>query len=83
MRLHSKGRDRHGTQDLERDAAHVALVSAVEHLHLAGDQPGRRAGVLRVRVPGSTGQLGGHEEVALGPEEGVGHRRIVWVAGPA
>ena len=62
-----------GAQDLERDPAHVALLAAVEPLDLAADQPGRGPGVLEVGVPGSTGELGGHVEVALGPEEGVGH----------
>jgi hypothetical protein len=69
--------DRHRAQDLEGEAADLEVVRVLERLDLAADQRRRRPGVLGARIPGTAGQLGGPEAVAVALVEGIGHARIL------
>ena len=60
-------RDRDGAQDLDRDPPDEPPVA----LQRRAEQRGGRAGVLRPGVPRAAGQLGGVQDLAVAPVEGV------------
>jgi hypothetical protein len=75
-------RDRDLAEDLEGDAHDLDVAAAVEALDRPAEQRRGRAGVLRVGIPGSPGQLGRHEPGAVRQEERVAHARIDYADPP-
>jgi hypothetical protein len=71
VRLDAQRHERHGPQQLDREPRDLRR-RGFEPLDEVREERGRRAAVLRVRVPRAAREVGRHETVAVRVEHGIG-----------